>query len=330
MPDGSRGDENYRENMKRNKMTRITCLVLSLLMLLGMTSTAFATYSTRNIPLGEETRNTVQNISEYSMILSLKEMDEDTLLAEGYTNNQIDIIKSEKTDKLIISELMERAKLSDDILTQKGYAESEIEELRSLTGDESITEIYGLFASVTVSNSKVLYYYDSDDILTYFIINVSWEWDKEPVVHFTDIVAAGWSGNYQLTNNTSIFHNELTLNCVGNGYPIAPKIATVNMTSSDINAGKASFSMDQGGYPGDHDYTYWVKSGYGNIELSIVGLDQNAEFIFKYGHSTLTMSPSISIGGLSLSFSSGIDTFTPASGAVYGRAPEVYSKRNLH
>lgn len=74
-------------------MTRITCLVLSLLMLLGMTSTAFATYSTRNIPLGEETRNTVQNISEYSMILSLKEMDEDTLLAEGYTNNQIDIIK---------------------------------------------------------------------------------------------------------------------------------------------------------------------------------------------------------------------------------------------
>ena len=102
------------------------------------------------------------------------------------------------------------------------------------------------------------------------------------------------------------------------------------MTSSDINAGKASFSMDQGGYPGDHDYTYWVKSGYGNIELSIVGLDQNAEFIFKYGHSTLTMSPSISIGGLSLSFSSGIDTFTPASGAVYGRAPEVYSKRNLH
>lgn len=28
--------------MKRNKMTRITCLVLSLLMLLGMTSTAFA------------------------------------------------------------------------------------------------------------------------------------------------------------------------------------------------------------------------------------------------------------------------------------------------
>jgi hypothetical protein len=37
--------------MKRNKMTRITCLVLSLLMLLGMTSTAFATYSTRNIPL---------------------------------------------------------------------------------------------------------------------------------------------------------------------------------------------------------------------------------------------------------------------------------------
>ena len=63
---------------------------------------------------------------------------------------------------------------------------------------------------------------------------------------------------------------------------------------------------------------YWVKSGSGRIELSIVGHDNNAEFIFKYGHATLSTSPSVSLGGLSLSFSSGIDTFTPSTGAVYG------------
>lgn len=88
------------------------------------------------------------------------------------------------------------------------------------------------------------------------------------------------------------------------------------MTSSDINAGKATFAMNQGAY-----YVqsfYWVKSGSGRIELSIVGHDNNAEFIFKYGHATLSTSPSISLGGLSLSFSSGIDTFTPSTGAVYG------------
>lgn len=41
--------------------------------------------------------------------------------------------------------------------------------------------------------------------------------------------------------------------------------------------------MNQGKYD---DAFYWVKSGSGTIELSYAGHDNNAEFIFKYGHAT--------------------------------------------
>ena len=90
------------------------------------------------------------------------------------------------------------------------------------------------------------------------------------------------------------------------------------LTSCNINAGKFDIAMRHSPYPNDNDYFYWVKSGSGMVELSIYGFNQNAEFIAKYGHTSLGISPSISTGGSSLSFGFNIDTFTPASGAVYG------------
>ena len=254
--------------------------------------------------------------SEYSMIQELKKNDTATLLAEGYSLSEIKSAKSGELEQQIVNELVSRATLSDEILAQKGYTPSEIAQLRTLTGTESIENVRGLLASVTVTNSKRSYFYDTSEDRTYFLINVGWSWDKEPAIHWTDIAAGGWDGNYQLTNHLSSTNNRLTLTCVGNGPAVANKTEYARMTSYDINAGKATFAMNQGPY-----YTqafYWVKSGSGVIELSIVGHDNNAEFIFKYGHATLTASPSISEGGLSLSFGIGVDTFSPSSGAVYG------------
>lgn len=254
--------------------------------------------------------------SEYSMVQELKETETTTLLAEGYSLADIENAKSGELEREIVTELVTRASMSDEILKQKGYTQSEIVQLRSLTGNESIESVRGLLASVTVTNRKNAYYYKTSADRTYFLIDVSWTWDKEPAVHWTDIAGAGWDGNYQLTKHISSTNNRLTLTCVGNGGPIADKTVYAYMKSTDINAGEATFAMNQGAY-----YTqsfYWVKSGSGTIELSIVGHDNNAEFIFKYGHATLNMSPSVDLGGLSLSFSTGIDTFTPSSGAVYG------------
>ena len=249
-------------------------------------------------------------------VQELKEKDTNTLLAEGYSISDIERAKSGELERTILNELMERSTLSDEILARKGYTANEIAELRSLTGNESLYSVRGLLASVTVKNTKNSYYYKSSADRTYFLIDVSWSWDKEPAVHWTDIAGAGWDGNYELTKHISSTNNRLSLTCVGNGPAIADKTVYAYMTSSDINAGKATFAMNQGAY-----YVqsfYWVKSGSGRIELSIVGHDNNAEFIFKYGHATLSTSPSVSLGGLSLSFSSGIDTFTPSTGAVYG------------
>ena len=283
-------------------MKKVLLFFLSFSLLFVMSSTAFAAENTAN--------KTTVATSEYSMVQELKEKDTNTLLAEGYSISDIERAKSGELERTILNELMERSTLSDEVLARKGYTANEIAELRSLTGNESLYSVRGLLASVTVKNTKNSYYYKSSADRTYFLIDVSWSWDKEPAVHWTDIAGAGWDGNYELTKHIS------STTCVGNGPAIADKTVYAYMTSSDINAGKATFAMNQGAY-----YVqsfYWVKSGSGRIELSIVGHDNNAEFIFKYGHATLSTSPSVSLGGLSLSFSSGIDTFTPSTGAVYG------------
>ena len=289
-------------------MKKVLSFFLSFSLLFVMSSTAFAAENTAN--------KTTVATSEYSMVQELKEKDTNTLLAEGYSISDIERAKSGELERTILNELMERSTLSDEILSRKGYTANEIAELRSLTGNESLYSVRGLLASVTVKNTKNSYYYKSSADRTYFLIDVSWSWDKEPAVHWTDIAGDGWDGNYELTKHISSTNNRLSLTCVGNGPAIADKTVYAYMTSSDINAGKATFAMNQGAY-----YVqsfYWVKSGSGRIELSIVGHDNNAEFIFKYGHATLSTSPSVSLGGLSLSFSSGIDTFTPSTGAVYG------------
>ena len=302
---------------------RIAILTCILGLLLSHGGIAGATDHKQALDRESTANTTIQVVNEYSMLMTLKEVDDAALYSAGYTVDQINVIKSEGVDAFVVSELMERAKLSDEILFQKGYTEEEIEELRSLDGDESISELSSLAASVTIYNSKNSFFYDSNRNLTFSVVNVTWTWNKEPIVHATDILGAGWAGNYQLTNYLNSYNNQFTLNCVGNGYSIAPKTATARLTSCNINAGKFDIAMRHSPYPNDNDYFYWVKSGSGMVELSIYGFNQNTEFIAKYGHTSLGISPSISTGGSSLSFGFNIDTFTPASGAVYGLNPET-------
>lgn len=291
-------------------MKKVLSVILSLAMVFTLSCTAFAEESAKP----EATTTT----SEYSMVQKLKVESTDALLAEGYSISDIKTAKSGELEQTIIGELMERAKLSDDILKQKGYTTDEIKQLRSLTGDESLASVQELLASVTVKSRLDSYFYKTIAGRTYFLINVSWSWNKEPVTHWTDIVAAGWAGNYELTKHISSTNNTLTLTCVGNGPTVSNKTrhATLKSVADKLNSGKATFKMNQGAYY--NQSFFWVKSGRGTIELSIYGHDNNAEFIFKYGHSTLTTSPSVSTGGMSLSFSFGVDTFLPSSGAVYG------------
>lgn len=289
-------------------MKKVLSIILSLAMVFTLSCTAFAEESAKP----EATITT----SEYSMVQKLKTESTEALLAEGYSISDIKSAKSGELEQTIIDELMERAKLSDEILKQKGYTTDEIKQLRSLTGDESLASVQGLLASVSVRNSKSSYFYRKSDDRTYFIINVGWNWDKEPTTHWTDIVGAGWAGNYQLTNKIASTNNTLKLTCVGNGPTVASKSIHVTMKSDDINAGEAIFKMNQGAYY--NQSFYWVKSGRGTIELSMSGHHDNAEFIFKYGHSTVSVTPSVSMDGLSLSFSFGVNTSKPSSGAVYG------------
>ena len=190
-------------------MKKILSFFLSFSLLFVMSSTAFAAENTAN--------ETAVVTSEYSMVQELKEKDANTLLAEGYSISDIERAKSGELERTILNELMERSALSDEILARKGYTANEIAELRSLTGNESLYSVRGLLASVTVKNTKNSYYYKSSVDRTYFLIDVSWSWDKEPAVHWTDIAGAGWDGNYELTIHISYTNNRLSLSCVGIG-----------------------------------------------------------------------------------------------------------------
>ena len=128
---------------------RIAILTCILGLLLSHGGIAGATDHKQALDRESTANTTIQVVNEYSMLMTLKEVDDAALYSAGYTVDQINVIKSEGVDAFVVSELMERAKLSDEILFQKGYTEEEIEELRSLDGDESISELSSLAASVT-------------------------------------------------------------------------------------------------------------------------------------------------------------------------------------
>ena len=271
-------------------------IVLSLLMVLAGVSAAFAN---DEICHGE--------LSEYDCLVSLKGMSPEELKDNGFSNADIRFIESIDFEKMA-AEIKE---LTDDELIERGISPENIEVIRSSDDVDLILSVS--LGNVTYSVSKELFYKSGSK--TFLKTKTTWNWSTSPTLHFMDSVATYTSGDFVKSSTYgSIKYYELG----GSG------ISTLNTFSHyTANAGKVSYSnfpMDQA-LPSSAnpniDKRYYAKIGtiynewYANGDITVTGI------ACRYGHSSISCTPSVSVGSTGLSIS-----FTPSASITTG--PEDY------
>lgn len=244
-------------------------------------------------------------ISEYDIISENRTADEASLIAEGFSADEIAYFRSDAVENA----LLRRAAMSEtELAATYGYTEEQIDVLKSYNGEriESSPQLKGVLGACS---GKVTCPSASASRMK---VRLTWEWTSAPVLNGNavyDIVAVRWKGtdssgsplNIALNSSQSLSYCKL--NTINSG---KIKTHTYKLTVNDAyESAYKKFSMEPNSGSG-----YWAKSGELQITLDTTGSKKINEIAtcFSYGHSVLTTSPGISFPtGFSISFKGGVD-----------------------
>ncbi|MBC9785939.1 hypothetical protein H1S01_15750 [Heliobacterium chlorum] len=273
-------------------MKRLITLLCSLLLF---------TFTCTGISFAQTDKSNEVKSNEYLTLKKLKSMNENELISQGLNKDKINQIKSLD----YAEELRKRAKLDSQTLKNMGYTDSQINTLKNFKGTES--EIIALSATCTLKAALNNFSYNSTTDKTNFRVYFEWAWSSVPIITGTDIVALTWSPEMYMTiPDTQTSHKVTYVHPIGTSY-------SKNVTVNPENAGTAAsskFSMTEG--------AYWAKNGSGYMRVTKQGKLSEAAMLISYGHSQVTLTPSVSFSGLSISFGSGVNKESTS----YLHAPE--------
>lgn len=127
----------------------------------------------------------ISQFSEYDLYIQLQEMTEDELLSDGYSWEEVELIKNTEFEQL----LMERGKLSFAQLSNLGYTDEEIIQLKNYCEGIAPYSSIDVYALAGVCTGKIVCSKASRDA---FGFGYQWSWDHCPVVTATDAMAVRW------------------------------------------------------------------------------------------------------------------------------------------
>ena len=249
--------------------------------------------------------------NEYDMYTNLQSLSESTLLASGYSEDEVAAIKNTTIEDL----LYQRAQLSSDDLQMMGYSEDEISLLKNYNR-ESLTENPELKRLVAdFSGELALVRANSNTIGAAF----EWYWSKTPLTTGlapNDMVACGFAGTRGDNLATRVKIDTSKSSCrvyyhkgdheVGDLVGYKDYDLAIRDVYHDVNVKFPLLNniSGQGCWAAHGKMTIVVK------EEATSNTLYSAAFAFGYGHTTLTYSPSISVSvsGISPSLSFGLGT----------------------
>lgn len=243
-----------------------------------------------------EQKLTQISINEYQLVKKVQAKSVEELRNSGLTDSQIQDIKSIDYAK----KLRERAKLSEDTLVAYGYSKDQIKMLKNFKGTEEEINRLASDVNLVIDDNSYLFHYSGN---TYFKIMYSWEWNSCPIYSYVDCIGFGWQNDdmYYVPSYTPWHsYNEVKYYNLSDGsYALTLTYGIVNeeqISSFDLNNTITGNST-------------WSKIGYGQIYLRKTGTAAcENQVAVKYGHSTVNTSPTISTGGVGLSFSKGVES----------------------
>ena len=235
--------------------------------------------------------------SEYEFITSIRAMSNSELDAVALSESEIQMIRS----NAIENEILSRKQLSDAVLAEKyGYTYEDISVLRAYEGErlEDNVELAAITGTLTIAKPTVL-----TATTARIGVQVVWSWDHCPVVCATDVFAIYWdptfgsqSGNMRIDISSS--SHVVRYNVYDTYVNYEWDITQVSPNS----AAKSEFGME------DRSGEGWAAKG--TLKLYFSATSGSAalteiDFIFAYGHTVLSVSPSVSFpasGGISFAW----------------------------
>lgn len=280
-------------------MKKTFSIILSIVMLFTLSISAFAADNSDSV--------TSITINEYDVYVQTRLASQEELAESGVPAKQVELIKS----NMIEDELTRLSKLTTKELTELGYSAQQIAILHNYNGEriENAPELRGLFADMTASFSKVS---ASSTSLT---VQVEWTWSSHPAlcgVAITDMIAMRWQGTNTAGQPLNVAFNSSGSSCnvkyystVGETYKFSQKASIVCDSPYDHAYAYIPMALDR---PGDLDN--YAKTGTMKIKVDRTGTDyiKEAAFVFGYGHTTIVVSPSLSLpASFGIGFSTGTE-----------------------
>lgn len=295
-------------------MNRLLKCILSLICVFGLLVMASPCFAVSAV--ASETDDKVI-VSEYEYITSIRAMSDSELEAAALSESEIQMIRS----NVIEDEILARKQLSDAVLMEKyGYTYEDISILREYDGErlENNAELAAITGTLTISRPIVTIV-----TTTTIGVRVMWSWDHCPLMCATDVFAIYWEPSFgsQSGNMRIIIPNSshtVTYNFYNTYFNRNWNITQVSPTSS----AKSLFGMQ------DQTGEGWAE--HGTLELYFEATAGSAalteiDFIFAYGHTVLSASPSVSFpdgGGISFGFTT--DEADTYSGYINVRTTKWY------
>lgn len=272
----------------------------------------------KDIISGKISEVSVITCDEYEIVEELETMEIKELTDKGYSLAEINDIKNGNAQEQIRLEIFKRVAMPSEQLEKMGYTNDEITALKSLTGDETLSDISarGILAKCTAYNFIDDCYYKTSKQKTYVIYFYGWDWDKAPVFLRKDIIGIGWDHDFAIDNsldNDVMDYNTTTI-CYSynSNVSVTDEYVEIQMWENPVNISNCTFEMQKMQYASKR---IDALCGFGTMALSQAGKVNNVKVSFQYGHDKLGLVPSISISidniGIGFSIENAETTIAP-------------------
>lgn len=248
-------------------------------------------------------------INEYDVYVATRKSSKEELMRNGISEEEVHLVKSNAIEE----EITRLSKLSFEELSSLGYNNDQIEIIHNYNGEsiETNSTLRGIFADMTVS------FYNVAASTTSLTLRAEWAWTDNPILAgegIKDLVAIRWEGTNTASQPMNLAWNQSGSSCVVSYYSRGSNIYQYSRTSAistdDVYGhvyAKVPMSTGDANWVGD----YYAKEGSLTVKVDRVGTGsiQEAAFVFAYGHTTVIVTPSLSLPlDFSIDFSFGTET----------------------
>lgn len=224
-------------------------------------------------------------LDEYDLFMDVYKASNSELTSRGLSQEQIEALRSFNP----VQKLYDLSRLSEYDLS-KDYTSEEIKYIKSFSHlkieEINVESIRPLSAGVALSIRPASVWENQQGMR--LVLEFNWAWNGAPYFTQTDLLAFAWGNDFyadEISSTMTIEYKD-----INNNY-ITKRVFALDKSSFMPNSG-CGFKFPQSYAP---NALRSISSGRGFIVMVNPNIVRGTEIICKYGHSTMSIDPTISI-----------------------------------